>query len=427
MFRRLTEPLPLSEASLLLLRPAMNAPVLNVGYLPVGPARAAVVVFAEEYGGIGIALGMRSSESGQIAVVRNQESIDFDVPLADALEPLLAEAERMGFLFDEDLLEVSAGPKGRSQAMVHWAGLMGGMEGLIPRSPDSDEEPDTLDEDGSVGPLSPSLAVEEMQYPELMLDDVAPFTLAEDDPSAVSDGEATLDADDAEPEDEAALDAALDDPLEDELEDDLDDVLDDSLEDDDFALDDALVGESDLTEPTTPIAPVAAARRHAPAAPIAPPPPAPARVAVVSSTPPPAFTSAPPPGPVSIPIAASPSPPVAAAPATAAAQVPVETPVPGPAPAAAPTPEAPVAPVLPNGILSKFRNAEPAPSPARPKSGPPATGLRPTPAVRSPRRANPEVGTDRSSELARIPIVRVRREREASKRVPFLARLLSSF
>ena len=81
MFRRLSEPLPLSEASLLALRPALNAPVLNVGFLPVGPARAAIVVFAEEWGGIGLALGIRSNEAGRVAVFRNQESIAPDVTI----------------------------------------------------------------------------------------------------------------------------------------------------------------------------------------------------------------------------------------------------------------------------------------------------------------------------------------------------------
>jgi hypothetical protein len=60
-------------------------------------------------------------------------------------------------------------------------------------------------------------------------------------------------------------------------------------------------------------------------------------------------------------------------------------------------------------LLSKFRNAEGTAEVARARAG------------------KAEVGADRSAELARIPIVRVRREREAGKRVPFLARLLSSF
>jgi hypothetical protein len=91
------------------------------------------------------------------------------------------------------------------------------------------------------------------------------------------------------------------------------------------------------------------------------------------------------------------------------------------------TPESTIAPVLPNGVLSKFRNVGPPPAAEPAKSGAPATGMPRAPVERPARRANPEVGMDRSSELARIPIVRVRREREATRRVPFLARLLSSF
>jgi len=128
MFRRLSEPLPLSEASLLALRPALNAPVLNVGFLPVGPARAAIVAFGAEWGGIGLAFGIRSNESGQVAVFRNQESIEPDVPVATALEPILAEAERMGFLFDEDMVASMDDGTGRLQAMALWGRLMGELE-----------------------------------------------------------------------------------------------------------------------------------------------------------------------------------------------------------------------------------------------------------------------------------------------------------
>lgn len=128
MFRRLTEPLPLSEASLLVLRPALNAPVLNAGFLPVGPARGAVVVFAEEWGGIGVALGIRSNESGQIAVFRNQEQIEPDVEWSMALEPAISEAERLGFLFDEDMVSSSAKGQGRAQALALWGRLMGEIE-----------------------------------------------------------------------------------------------------------------------------------------------------------------------------------------------------------------------------------------------------------------------------------------------------------
>lgn len=178
MLRRLSGPLPLSEASLLVCRPALNAPVLNVDYLPVGPARAAVVLFAEEYGGIGLAFGIRSIEGGQVAVFRNQESIDDGVPLAEALEPALAAAERMGFLFDEDLIGSSG--VGRSDALALWVDLMGELE---------PEEPEA--ESGEVSPvdsqvLSPkptdpaeqAVGAEETEVeelPELVLEEVAPL------------------------------------------------------------------------------------------------------------------------------------------------------------------------------------------------------------------------------------------------------------
>lgn len=171
MFRRLSEPLQLSEASLLALRPALNAPVLNEGFLPVGPARAAVVAFAEEYGGIGLALGVRSNEGGQIVVLRNQESIDPMTSIVDALEPLLAEAERMGFLFDEDMVEGGASSEGRSQAMALWGRLMGDLEmppppRAVPPQPAANE-PVLATE----GPLAVPRGKGDGGVPELMLDD----------------------------------------------------------------------------------------------------------------------------------------------------------------------------------------------------------------------------------------------------------------
>lgn len=169
MFRRSSEPLALSEASLLALRPALNAPVLNTDFLPVGPARAAIVVFAEEYGGIGLAIGVRSNEGGQIAVFRNQEPIDANIKIADVLELALVSAERMGFLFDEDLLESAPGDQGRAQAMALWGRLMGELE--MPASPMTPEP--TMD---SLADSSTSLGA---AVPELLLDDVAPLEVPE--------------------------------------------------------------------------------------------------------------------------------------------------------------------------------------------------------------------------------------------------------
>ena len=172
----MSEALPLSEASLLAVRPALNAPVLNVGFVPVGPARAAIVVFAEEWGGIGFALGIRSNEGGQVVVFRNQESIEPEVPISDVLEPVLAEAERMGFLFDEDMLDTKPAGLSRELAMALWGRLMGEID--LPPAPRAVRaEPATTESifDRSDGPASFLTEfvlheVAEGEHPEISLD-----------------------------------------------------------------------------------------------------------------------------------------------------------------------------------------------------------------------------------------------------------------
>lgn len=177
MFRRLSEPLPLSEASLLALRPALNAPVLNVGFLPVGPARAALVVFAEEYGAIGIAFGIRSVEGRQVAVLRNQETIEETAALSEALEPALAEAERMGFLFDEDMLADSSAAA-RTLAASLWAELMGEPEvASVASSPKNPARGAGLIDDlADPAEFTDPTLVDDLA--ELVLEEVAPFDLA---------------------------------------------------------------------------------------------------------------------------------------------------------------------------------------------------------------------------------------------------------
>lgn len=123
MFVRLSEPLSLSEAGLLALRPALNVPVLNVSFLPVGPARAAIVAFAEEWGGVGLALGIRSNESGQVAVFRNRDRAGGEGSPSSGMAPLVAEAERLGFLFDEDMVEGDREGRGRERALALWSRL----------------------------------------------------------------------------------------------------------------------------------------------------------------------------------------------------------------------------------------------------------------------------------------------------------------
>lgn len=179
MLRRISEPLALSEASLLALRPALNAPVLNVDYLPVGPARAAIVIFAEEYGGIGMAFGIRSSEGGQVAVFRNREPLDESSPLQDILEPALASAERMGFLFDEDMVEGRPDGQSRSEATALWGRLMGDVAmppppKAAPATPAATEPILDLTETMPVAEEGPELVLERVALPEAARSDADP-------------------------------------------------------------------------------------------------------------------------------------------------------------------------------------------------------------------------------------------------------------
>jgi hypothetical protein len=169
MLRRISEPLALSEASLLALRPALNAPVLNVDYLPIGPARAAIVIFAEEYGGVGMAFGIRSTEGGQVAVFRNREPIDESAPLQDILEPALASAERMGFLFDEDMVEGTPGGQGRSEATALWGRLMGDV--AMPPPPKAAPALPAATE--PILDLTETMVAADAEVPELVLEQVA--------------------------------------------------------------------------------------------------------------------------------------------------------------------------------------------------------------------------------------------------------------
>jgi hypothetical protein len=124
MFRRLSEPLPLSEASLLALCPALNSPVLHWGGRPYGPASAAVVVFAEDRGGLGAALGIRSLETGAVVMFRNRAFPDAQASVESVMASAVDEAERLGFLFDVDIVSSAREGEGRARAAALWVGLV---------------------------------------------------------------------------------------------------------------------------------------------------------------------------------------------------------------------------------------------------------------------------------------------------------------
>ena len=184
MFIASPQPLPLSEACLQCLCASLNAPVVHVEGLPVGPARAALVVYAEQYGDLGVAVGIRSLEGGEVVLMRYRESLPMEEGPARALELATSYAEGLGFVFDQDMISPGAPLDAKANAMSHWQHLAASDEAFeapdvaSPPAPsgamslvDPEEMPemeDLLSASAGANPESPV----EMDLDELSLGDV---------------------------------------------------------------------------------------------------------------------------------------------------------------------------------------------------------------------------------------------------------------
>jgi len=86
---------------------SLNAPVIAIDELPVGPARAGVVLCALPEGGCHLEIVIRSLRTGEVVAVASELEASEPADEVAAIEAALSYAEGMGFLFDED--EVGAG------------------------------------------------------------------------------------------------------------------------------------------------------------------------------------------------------------------------------------------------------------------------------------------------------------------------------
>ena len=162
MFHVRSEPLLLSEAGIQGLCVSLNTPVLNIEELPVGPARATIVLFDSGYGTMGLGIGIRSVETRQIVVFSYRGTLDMQTTTVDAMERAASFAERMGFLFDEDVVQ-SSGSDGCARALRLWTDLTG-----LPELEEV-EEPEEV----APPPLSPAVPLDPAESDELVLDDLA--------------------------------------------------------------------------------------------------------------------------------------------------------------------------------------------------------------------------------------------------------------
>lgn len=182
MFHVRSEPLLLSEAGIYGLCVSLNAPVLNIQELPVGPARAAIVLFDSGYGSTGLGIGVRSLESRQVIVFSFRGTLDMQLTSVEAMESAMSFAERMGFLFDEDVVATGSSD-GRARALCLWTDLTGVSE------PQEDDEPEEI----ALPPLSPAVRLEP-EPEELVLDEVATAQIAAQEDLEPPAGELWLDA-----------------------------------------------------------------------------------------------------------------------------------------------------------------------------------------------------------------------------------------
>jgi hypothetical protein len=200
MFSASTRPLPLSEACLLSLCASLNAPVVRLDGLPTGPARAALVVYAEQYADVGVAVAVRSLEGGEVVVMRHREALPPETGPEAALEIAVGFAEGLGFVFDEDMI---GGPSGslsaKTAALEHWQRLVGSDE--VFAAPDVASPPPPSGVEVSVDPeqmpemedlLLAAADGESAEPVELELDELSLGHVGPDDLETGGDGEFVL-------------------------------------------------------------------------------------------------------------------------------------------------------------------------------------------------------------------------------------------
>ncbi len=114
------------------LRLSLNAPVVDLVPLPVGPASAAIAL-REGPGSPQVTIALRTDRGGERLLFGEDGSSSADSELL--LDAALSFAESMGFLFDDDLVE-SRGDDGPEEAARVWREWLGaGPETPAPGAP----------------------------------------------------------------------------------------------------------------------------------------------------------------------------------------------------------------------------------------------------------------------------------------------------
>jgi len=169
-----TAALTLTRDEIRELRLSLNTPVVATEELPIGPARAAILVHDDTDGGPQVTIGIRSLRAGRVVLYAFEGDLREASSFAVAVDAALSFAESMGFLFDEDELGAGGAPA-RVRCLGLWREFLG--------------------EDALGGPAARAAAPEPAE--ELLLDELAEDTEldeATDSPVFLSGDEAEASA-----------------------------------------------------------------------------------------------------------------------------------------------------------------------------------------------------------------------------------------
>jgi len=169
----------------------MNAPVVAIEDLPVGPARAAVALSQGADGTVNATVAVRCARTRRVAFFTAGGELLELRSTSIAMEAALSFAESMGFLFDDEEVEIR-GTDGPRLAAKIWKRFMQGDadETDLPNGPERGEILAEVELDDELGPILSSVAHDLNEAASREFDRVAPGldSLAEPD----SDRDASL-------------------------------------------------------------------------------------------------------------------------------------------------------------------------------------------------------------------------------------------
>jgi hypothetical protein len=119
-----SQPLSIAPAHVRGLRLSLNTPVVATEDLPIGPARAAILIHEEPGRGETVSIGIRSLRADRFAIYGIDPEADGETTFDVAVDAALSFAESMGFLFDEDEL-ADGGAPARARCFGLWQDLLG--------------------------------------------------------------------------------------------------------------------------------------------------------------------------------------------------------------------------------------------------------------------------------------------------------------